>query len=334
MKQILTKSIGQLVYQEVPDPITEKNQALVEVKSIGICNSDIAPYQGRILDLIPLPFVMGHEFGGIIKEINGKNDKFEVGDSVAVYPQLNCGICYYCTHNLERTCENQIMYGSPKKEGAMSEMVAVPLNNLVKLNSSFNINYAGLVEPATVAYRAVEWFKGINVAVIGVGAIGTMMGQILKHNKCKFIALDIDEGALKSALNLGADLAVNLKDEQRSDKIKDFLGKDKLDAVVLGYLSKENWDFAMDIVKKEGTIIEMAEPKKFEVDFTPVLFKSLTIRGSACYNYSEFKKAAELIEQGIINAEKIVTKTFPFNKAREAFDFKANNFALKIIITN
>ena len=78
----------------------------------------------------------------------------------------------------------------------------------------------------------------------------------------------------------------------------------------------------------------MAEPKKFEVDFTPALFKSLTIRGSACYNYSEFKKASELIGQGIINAEKIVTKTFPFNKAKEAFEFKANNFALKVIITN
>ena len=78
----------------------------------------------------------------------------------------------------------------------------------------------------------------------------------------------------------------------------------------------------------------MAEPKKFEVDFTLILFKSLTIRGSACYNYSEFRKAAELIEQGIINAKKIVTKTFPFNRAKEAFDYKANNFTLKVIITN
>ena len=334
MKQILTKSVGQLVFQEVPTPVAGENQALIEVKSIGICNSDIAPYQGRILDLIPLPFVMGHEFGGEVKEINGSSDEFKVGDNVAVYPQLNCGSCYYCTHDIERMCESQTMFGSPKKEGGMAEFAAVPLKNLVKLGSSFNVSYAGLVEPATVAYRAVKGFKNINVAVIGVGAIGSMMGQVLKHNKCRFIAMDIDDAALRYILDLGADLAVNLNDSQRSGEINGFLGEDKLDAVVIGFLNKENWDFAMEIVRKEGTIVEMAEPKKFEVDFKPILFKSPIIRGSACYNFDEFKKAAELIEQGIIDAEKIVTKTFPFDKAKEAFEYKANNPVLKVIITN
>jgi threonine dehydrogenase-like Zn-dependent dehydrogenase len=226
------------------------------------------------------------------------------------------------------------MYGSPKKGGGMAQNVAMPLKNLVKLGPTFDIRHAGLVEPATVAYHAVRGFENMNVAVMGVGAIGTMMGQLLKHYNSRFIALDIDDRALKSAKNLGADLTVNLKDQKRSQKIKDFLKKDMLDAVVIAYLSKDNWDFAMDIVKKEGTIIEMAEPKKFEVDFKPVLFKSPTIRGSACYNYDEFKKAAELIEQGVIDAIKIITKTFPYDKAKEAFKFKANKFALKVIITN
>ena len=335
MKQIITKDIGELVYKEVLVPEIVEEQALIKVKSIGICNSDVAPYQGRLKDLIPLPFVMGHEFGGIIEDINSSNTTYKKGDYVGVYPQLNCGNCYYCSNNMERMCESQMMYGSPKKEGGLTEVVAIPVKNLVKLDPTlFNIEHAGLIEPATVAYHAVKDFKGINVAVIGVGAIGSMMGQILKYNNCQYIALDIDDKALESAINLGADLAVNLNDKDRAQKIADHLGEHKLDSVVIAYLSKDNWDFALEIVRKEGTIVEMAEPKKFEVDFNPVLFKALTIKGSACNNYNEFEEAARLIEKGVIDSNKIVTKTFPFDKAKEAFEFKANNFALKVIITN
>ena len=143
MKQILTE-VGKLIYRDVLDPVLKEGEALIEVKSIGICQSDIEPYQGKHLDVLTLPFVQGHEFGGIIKEIKGEGKQFKVGDKVSVYPQLNCGNCYYCTNGMEHMCDNQAMFGSAKKEGAMSEMIAVPINNLVKMKDSFDIRYAGL----------------------------------------------------------------------------------------------------------------------------------------------------------------------------------------------
>ena len=334
MKRIITKDIGKIIYEEVEEPSLKDGQALIKVKSVGLCNSDIAPYVGRRLDEMPLPFVMGHEFGGIIEEIKGKSATFKAGDKVAVYPQLNCGTCYYCRNNVERMCINQSMYGSPKKSGGLAEKIAVPLKNLVKMPDTFDIRYAGIIEPATVALHAVSGFCDAYVIVVGVGAIGAMMGMILKYNRCKFIAMDINDLALKKAVQNGADLAVNVDDANKTEKIKDFLKESPVDAVVLAHLDKSNWEFALEIVKKEGTIIEIAETSKFEVDFLKVLFKGLTIKGSACYNYDEFSNAASLVEKKIIDPEKIVTKFFSFDQASEAFEFKANNFALKVIILN
>lgn len=336
MKQIITQKPGTLIYRDVPDPVPEKGEALIEVKSIGICNSESAPYNGQTLDLVSLPAVMGHEFGGIIKEINGKSSQFKIGDKVSVYPQLNCGSCYYCTNTMEHLCDNQTMFGSSEKDGGMSELIAVPLKNLVRMSDSFNVEYTGLVEPVTVAQHAIGKYKNINSIIIRVGAIGTIMGILLKHNNCRYIAMDIDNRALEASDRLGADLIVNLKDRDKNTKVRNFLKDRLIDLVVVTYISKDNLDFAIETVRKNGTIIIIGMPREsiIEMDSYKLFFKELNIKWSICYTYKEFKEAAKLVEKDIIPAEKLVTKIFPFDKAKDAFEYKVNNFALKVIIKN
>ena len=335
MKQALTTKIGEVVIKEVPTPVIGKEEAIITIKSVGICNSDIAPYQGKLLDLIPLPFVMGHEFGGIIKEINSKSAKFKIGDKVAIYPEQNCGKCFYCKNKMETLCPDQILFGSPKKSGGLSEFIAVPIENLVKLGDSFRIEYAGLIEPAAVANHTIGKYRNINAVIIGVGSIGSIMCQILKYNNCKSIAVDIDDRALRSAKSLGADLVLNIKDKNIHKKITDYLGNKKVDVAVITHLNQFNLDLALEIVRKGGTIIEMATPEgNYILDFKKLMFKAINLVGSICYSKDEFTEASRLIEKGIIAAEKIITKMFSLREAAEAFNYKANNFALKVLITN
>ena len=331
MKQIIT-DVGKLTYREAPDPVPKEGEVLLEVKSVGICQSDIEPYKGLHLDVLPLPFVQGHEFGGIIREINGKSDEFKIGDKVAVFPQLNCGKCYYCINEMDHMCNDQAMFGSAKREGAMSEFIAIPLKNLVKMSDSFDIRFAGLIEPATVAYHTVSRFKDDNVLIIGVGSIGVMMGQILKHNGCKFIAVDIDDEALKFAEELGADFIVNVNDKDKIKKINGFLSGGYIDGVVITYLNQNNIDFALELVRKEGIVIEMASPVEVRLNTNKLFFKAINLKGSICYNFDEFVNAARLIEKGVIDAEKIITKIYPFSQAKDAFEFKGNTATLKVII--
>lgn len=335
MKQAFTTKIGEIILEEVPEPVIGEEEALIAVKSVGICNSDIAPYQGKLLDIIPLPFVMGHEFGGIIKEINSKNREFKVGDKVAVYPEINCGQCYYCKNDMALLCPDQILFGSPKKSGGLSEFIAVPVENLVKLGPSFKIEYAGLIEPASVANHTIGKYKSINAVIVGVGGIGSIMCQILKYNNCKVVAVDIDDKALSNANNLGVDLTVNIGDKNIYKIIEGCFGSEKVDVVVLAHLNQFNLDFALETVRKGGTIIEMATPEaSYVLDFKKLFLKAIKLKGSICYSNKEFAQTAELIEKGAIKTDKILTKMFPLEEVAKAFEYKVNNFAVKVLITN
>ena len=335
MKQAVTTEIGKVIIIEVPYPILGKEEAIIAIKSIGICFSDIAPYKGKMLDVFPLPYVMGHEFAGIIKEIDSKSNKFKIGDKVAVFPALNCGECFYCKNKIESLCPNQLFYGTPKKSGALSEFIEVPTQNLVKLEDSFKMEHAGLIEPAAVAYHTIGKYRNLNVLIIGVGAIGSIMCEILKYNNCKAIGIDIDKKALDSAKKFGADLVLNIKDKDLQNKLYNYLGNRKIDIVVLTHINQHNLDLAVEVVRKGGKIIEMASPEEnYLLNFKKLYFKAIKLVGNICYSRNEFIEALKLIEKGIINVEKIITKTFPFDEVADAFKYKVNNFALKVLIIN
>ena len=163
-----------------------------------------------------------------------------------------------------------------------------------------------------------------------------MIGIVIKHNNCRFIAADVNEDSLNAAASFGADLKVNLNDKNKTKIIRDYLKDNLIDLVVLAYISKDNYDFAVDIIRKKGTILVMGTPAKPNAEIEPykAFFKELIFKYSICYSYDEFEKAARLIEKGVIPAEKLVTKIFEFDQASEAFEYKANNFALKVIIKN
>ncbi|MDO8685520.1 MAG: alcohol dehydrogenase catalytic domain-containing protein [Clostridiales bacterium] len=334
MLKVTVKAPGEITYQDVPTPEPREGEALISVKSVGLCYSDIAPYKGNNLDVFPLPMVQGHEFGGIIEDIHGKSENFKPGMKVAIYPLTECGECYYCKKGMQLLCENQVMFGSSQKEGGMAEKIAVPLKSLVKLNDNFDISFAGIIEPATVAYRTIEGIKDSNIIIIGTGAIGLMMQQICKHNNNKVIAADIMDQSLDAAKELGVDLVVNINGNEKIIAVNKFLKNEKVDVVIINILTKENIQYAMDIVRKDGLIIYIGLPKKIEVDFSPILFKALKIKGSISYNIEHFKAASRLVQRGDIDYRRIVTRMFPMDHAKEAYEFKANTPSLKVILVN
>ena len=337
MKQALTKNPWEIVYQEVENPMTKRGEALISVKSIGICGSDIGPYMGKNLKIKKLPFVMGHEIGGIIKEINDETSEFKVGDKVVIYPLINCGSCYFCKQNLEYLCSNQIMYGSPQKNGGLVEEIAIPIKNLLKINDSFNINYSSLIEPSTVAYHAVKDMRNSNVLVISVGAIGKIMCMLLKHNNCKVIAADVDKEVLDKARSIGADFLIDLREKninKNIKKLKNYLGSTEVDAAIVGFFNKSNLDLSLETVRSGGEIIVTSKPKEIVLNLDNLFFKSLRIRGSISYTYEEFKETATLLQKRIIATDDLQIIFFPFYEVKEAFDYKANNPGIKVIITN
>ena len=95
MRAVLMKDKGLLEVGEIPDPRPRSGEALVEIDRAGICGSDLVTLaSGRPKEL---PRVLGHEFAGTLRELDGgANYPFKPGDRVVAEPISGCGICRSC----------------------------------------------------------------------------------------------------------------------------------------------------------------------------------------------------------------------------------------------
>jgi len=84
MRACVLHSIGNLVYEEVPDPVLKNGEVLLKIKATGICGSDIPRVFKK--GTYNFPTIPGHEFAGEIIEAAHDVDKSLIGKAAAVFP--------------------------------------------------------------------------------------------------------------------------------------------------------------------------------------------------------------------------------------------------------
>jgi len=321
-----------LIYKNVISPKAKYDEAIIKVMSVGICGSDMWYYS--VEEKLKKCIVRGHEFGGIIKSLGRKNTKLKAGMKVVVNPAICCGRCYYCYNSMENLCEN-LKYIGRDISGSMKEEIAVPLDNVVKLNSSFDLTYAPLIEPTAVAMHAANNIKNSNVLIIGVSTIGLLIQQICKINNNKIISLDIQDNSLNLSKKLSSDFIVNFNDKSKIEKINEFLGNNKIDIIFDNVCSEDTLSFAIKMVRKGGEIRMIGIMRKnFELDIRNILYKEIIIKPSFAYTSLNFKKAIDYVLSDKINTKILISKIFPLNKAKEAFEYKLKNPSGKVVLVN
>lgn len=131
--------------KEVERPIPRKDEVLIEVKSVGICGSDIPIFKGT--REVNYPLIPGHEFSGVIVKAGKEVKKFKKGDRVIPGLVVSCGKCIYCKQGLESLCENIYEIGI-HVDGAFTKYVIAPEKTLHTLYDSMTFNQgASLVHP-------------------------------------------------------------------------------------------------------------------------------------------------------------------------------------------
>ena len=161
--------IGDLRYEEAPFPECGGDEVIVKVMSCGICGSDL----GRVYvkGTYTFPTVIGHEFSGrVVFDPLG----LMTNENVCVFPLLPCFKCKSCREGNYATCENYDYYGS-RRDGGMTEYIAVKRWNLVKMPSGLSYDEGAMCEPVSVARHAagkLNISKGESVFISGAGPIG------------------------------------------------------------------------------------------------------------------------------------------------------------------
>lgn len=199
MRSIILQQPSQfeLIDTQPPSP-PEHNEAMVRVRRVGICGTDLHAFQGT-QPFFSYPRILGHELALEVMAIGDTTLEHDlrVGDLCCVRPYLNCGKCSACLRGFENCCMRMQVLGV-HKDGGMQEFMNVPIDKLHK-SASLSEETLALVEMLSIGCHAVQRahiIPGETVLVVGVGPIGLGVAQFAHLAGARVIAMDISDTRL------------------------------------------------------------------------------------------------------------------------------------------
>lgn len=302
---------------EIDKPQAGENEALIKVRSAGICGSDIGAFRGTN-GLVTYPRIIGHEVAGEILSIPEHNKKgLKAGDHVIVDPYLYCGSCYPCSIGRTNCCTDLKVLGV-HAEGGMSEYFVHPADMLWKLPKDMPWELAPIAEPLTIALHGIHrggLKAGEHVAIIGAGPIGILAAMAAIAYGAHPIMIDLVDERLEAARKLGVRYTVNSGREDTAAKVSEYTGGRMAELVMECSGANPAVRSALDLVSNAGRITLTGCPKKETPLPTDVITKKeVDIRGART-SANEFEEAIDLIHTGKVDARKILTKVVTIKEA-------------------
>jgi L-gulonate 5-dehydrogenase len=339
MKAIVFHAPKMISIEDVPIPEIKGNEALIKVVQVGICGGDIHFYDGS-QPYANYPQIYGHEVVGRIEKLpEDAGCDFKIGDLVVAEILSPCGTCYPCRHGKPNCCANLKVIGA-HTQGAFAEFAVYPINNLHKVPDNVSIDAAVLTEPYTIGYHCVERSEivsGETALVIGAGAIGLTIVDILKTRGVHVVAADLSEYRLGKALGMGADVVINSSKEDLMARVMELTNGEGAGVVFEATGVSSIMSMTQDLVAAGGVIVIVGLTTK-DVSFHGLNFtkREMTIHGSR-NSVGAFGPVLRLMSEGKLHEKELLTRKIAFDDAVEGFRYVADNLATEgkvVIVVN
>ena len=326
--------------REVPVPKIGPDDVLLEVRSVGVCGSDIEMWHHQVTFPVNVPVILGHEFCGVIHEVGANVKDFVVGERVVSETAAYiCGKCHHCRSGEYNLCPTRKGYGSGVS-GAFTKYVAVPQRILHRLPSSVSFDFAALTEPACVAYNAIfiksHLKPGEPVVIIGPGPIGLFAVQMARIGGAYPIILigtDADETRLKTGESIGAHMTINVSKQDPIARIMELTGGLGIPLVVDAAGNNAALKLSIDLVRRNGQITKIGwGPKPVEMSLDPIIAKAASLQGSFSHTWTTWEAVLHLIESGELRMDPMITHRFSLAQWEEAFRLVDTKVAVKAVI--
>ncbi len=294
-------------------PIPNDDEALIQILTAGICNTDIEIIKGYM----GFKGVLGHEFVGLVKQSkqNELIDKRVVGEI-----NIGCNKCIYCINNLQKHCLNRKVIGIYNKNGTMSEYITLPTKNLHILPNTIN-NYEGIfVEPLAAACEIltqIHILPDYKIMILGDGKLATLIAQIINIVNPNLYVKGINPQKIKLLNNLSINADSKLFNKKEWDIIIEATG------------NPEGFKIALDYIKPRGIIIlKSTYHKNIKINQNNIVVNEITVLGSRCGN---FNMAINLLHNKLVDVKPLITKILPLENYKTAFRLAQNPNSYKII---
>lgn len=319
MNILSCKTPGEFEYQESSKPQLSEGKAIVKIKRIGICGTDLHAFEGT-QPFFSYPRILGHELAGEVVEI-GANKEITNGDLVTVIPYFNCGTCVACRNGKPNCCQKISVFGV-HEDGGMREYVSLPISSLVK-KEGVTLEQLALAEPFAIGAHGVRRAgirPGQFVLVIGAGPIGLGVMEFARIAGAKVIAMDVNEKRLEFCRDVWNIPHVVKAGKSALESIEQITNGDFCETVIdaTGSLAAINQGF--QYIAHGGNYV-LVGLQKGEIAFSHPEFhkREATLMSSRNATREDFDKVLEAMATGKLSVEKYITHRVKFDQVKNDF---------------
>jgi 2-desacetyl-2-hydroxyethyl bacteriochlorophyllide A dehydrogenase len=322
MKAIQLSEPGTLVSILLPEPsVPGSGEALVRVRRIGVCGTDIHAYAGK-QPFFSYPRILGHELGVQVIATGHGVINVKPGDKCSVEPYINCQKCIACRRGKPNCCTELNVLGV-HTDGGMREQFLVPARKLHP-SAKLAFDQLALVETLGIGCHAVERAQleaGEFTLVIGAGPIGLGAMQFAMEKGAEVIVLDINEARIDFCQRqLGVSHAINGTKENVLDALKRITSNELPTAVFDATGNPKSMLGSFEFPAHGGRLVFIGLFQG-EVTFNDPNFhkRELTLMGSRNAQSRDFSSIISLIEAGRINTTPWITHRGSFDEVVKEF---------------
>lgn len=328
MKAAILENKGLISSRDVPKPQAGPGHALLQVKAVSICGSDISRY---VKGHREYPMILGHECAGIVAAVGEGVDEQLLGRHAALIPLIPCFECEQCLLGHYSACHRYSFIGS-RQAGGFAEYVELPERNLLLLPDEVSFEAAALIEPSTVARHILalgNFRAGQSAVVFGAGSIGLMLVQWLRILGASLIvATDVIEENLHVARQLGAHATLNPRNVDVQEEVRALAG-DGVDLALEAAGAPQTLMQTIQVTRPRGAVVcagnqplDATLPMSF---IENMMRKELQINGcfmsySAPFPGSEWTESLEAVLNGSLNMDAMISHRFPLSEAPRVFE--------------
>lgn len=292
-------------------PKAAGGEALLRVRRVGICGTDLHIFQGHLDHRVPRGGVIGHEtFAEVIDAPAASG--FASGDRVVVEPVLSCGRCRACTMGARYLCYGLKILGVDVP-GGMREFYPVPVDRLIRVPSSLSDDEAAVIEPLAVAVHDVRRAgvkAGDSVFVFGGGPIGALIGLVCRQLGARVMVAELNEFRLGLLGRLGLDTVGPGRDPVKfAEEWTGGVGADVAFEVTGNPAAAR---LVTDVVRVWGTVSIVAiHAEPVAVNLYQMFARELVMHGSRLYDRNDWEEAIRLASSGAVPLGPLVTRRIP-----------------------
>jgi 2-desacetyl-2-hydroxyethyl bacteriochlorophyllide A dehydrogenase len=321
MKTLVCTKPGRFEYATGRKPELKKGQAIIKIKRIGICGTDLHAFEGT-QPYFNYPRILGHELAGELLEFDDAAG-FNVGESVTFIPYFNCGRCIACRRGKPNCCVSMQVCGV-HVDGGMVEYLSVPSSSLLH-GEGLSFDELALVEPLAIGAHGVRRAAvetGEFVLVIGAGPIGLGTMEFARIAGGQVIALDINEQRLRFCKDkLRVAHTINALSADVAEQLKEITNGDMPTVVIDATGSLKAINNAFQYMAHGASYI-LIGLQKGDISFNHPEFhkREATLMSSRNATRQDFEHVIAGMKKGEVKPATYITHRVLFNDVKEEFE--------------